>query len=353
MAAENQTSSNNPFSVRMDEDEKQELLKLIQESGKGSKEFMSLLISSYKLSKTQMEVPAIAEDIKHLEAIVTQICEIYIGMGKRITTIEETNAMQYSKDIAIYREKVTKLEEDIQNVSDEKVALLNTIIKLNEDNEKNEKDLASLETTIQDKDTTIDDKIKIINEYKEKNDNLLGMLTDLNTYKKESETFKDLLAVSQAKNISLDNEIIRLKNEHENTISKMQIDNDNNVNKLTSKMKELDELLIKKDLDHKKELSQKDKELAQKDVDHSKELKNQKLSLEYEKDKALLEQEKHFNKLINDLKNENSSKIAAIQEQSSNQVLAYQKEIDTLLKSINNSKDANKSIQKDEKKNQK
>jgi hypothetical protein len=338
MAADNQTS-NNPFSVRMDEDEKLELLKLIQESGKGSKDFMSVLVGTYKLSKAKIEVPAIAEDIKHLEAIVTQICDIYIGMGKRITTIEETKNIQYNKDLVVYKDKIAALEENIEKANTEKTDLLNSIIKFSADQEETEKQLISLQNTVEDKNKLIEDKVKLIEEYKDKNDNLLSMLTDLKTYKEKVDTLSNLLTDNQSRNILLENEIVKINNEHENTISKINATNENTINNLNSKVKGLEELLVKKDQEYTKQFEEKNK-------NHSKKMEDLKKSLEYEKDKALLDQEKKFNKVINENTNENNGKIAAIQEQSNKQILEYQKQIDILLKRINDNKPKENKISK-------
>ena len=52
--------NNNPFSVRMESDDKEKLIELIQESGKSSKEFMGILMGAYELNKVKSS-PAVLQ----------------------------------------------------------------------------------------------------------------------------------------------------------------------------------------------------------------------------------------------------------------------------------------------------
>lgn len=306
--------SDSPFSVRMNDADKSEITSLINESGKSNKDFMNELISTYKLNKMKIEVPEMSEDIKHLEAIISQISEIYIGIGKRITTIEEANSIQYTKELSIYKEKIISLENTISTLTIDKDSFIKELSLIKSSQEEKEKQLSNFQNTINDKNKLLEDKSKLIEEYRDKNDNLLSMLKDLKSYKEKVDTLSDLLADSQTKNITLQNEITRINNEHENILNKVTAKNDYATHNLKSKIIELEDSLIKKDQDNLKELE------------------NLKKSMEYEKDKALLEQEKEFNKTINDINHENNTVIAALQEKSNNQMFDYQKQINSLLK---------------------
>lgn len=276
------------FSVRMDENDKAELKKLIDESELSNKDFMNELMSVYKLSKMKSEVPEIAEDIKHLEALITQIGEIYIGIGKRITTIEETKEMQYNNDINIYKEKISSLEREAEKYLEEKGNLENQIKMLFSEQEVSAQRFESLNNAVEDKTRIIEDKANIILEYKEKNDNLLGMLNDLKKYKEELDSLNEDLAAYKTKNLSLENDAEKIRNE---------------IQYLQEK--------------------------------HEKEIASLKQKSEYEKERALLDQEKTFNTMINNLKDEFNNKTAAAQEKYNNQILKYQQEIESLIKGIN------------------
>ncbi|MBU3173358.1 hypothetical protein [Clostridium estertheticum] len=325
----------NTFAVRMENEDKEKLVQLIDGSGKSSKEFMTVLMNSYKLNQMKSEVPEMAEDIKHLESITTQICEVYINIGKRINSIGEAKAIQYDKDLSIYKEKIISLENDLLNINTANTDLINDNLKLNTDKEDAAKQLIVFQNSIDDKTKIIEDKINIIIENKEKIDNLLGMIKDIKTLREGAETFKELLACSQAKNDELKVTIDRINIEHGNTLSRAAIKNEKDVNDLKTKISKLEELSLSEKLLHKKGIDHIIKE-------HSKEIETINRSLEFEKEKALLGQEKKFNKIINDNINESNNKMATIQdnynnkisiiqEQSNSQILEYQKQYDKLI----------------------
>lgn len=317
-------ADNNPFAVRMDEDAKAELIELIEDSGKSNKEFMNVLISTYKLNRAKAEVPSMAEDINHLEALTKQICEVYLGVAKRITTIEESNKIEFNKELSLYKDKIENLEGVIASLRKDLDINTQEFSNLSSLYDEAQNQILSLKNSLEDKNKIIGDKINLIDEYKEKNDTLLSMFNDFQKSKDEIETYKELLAVSQSKNNNLENTIDKLKFEHENQISKISNDNDIAINKLTSKVNTVNESLSTLKTNYSKEINQLKK-------DHENELNNLKNSYEYEKNRSLLEQEKNFNTLINNLKIEYSDKIALIQVESNKQVLEYQKEINSLL----------------------
>ena len=72
----------------MESEDKEKLMELIQESGKSSKEFMGILMGAYELNKVKMDVPEVAEDLNHLEALTNQTNNVYMNMAKRIQAID-------------------------------------------------------------------------------------------------------------------------------------------------------------------------------------------------------------------------------------------------------------------------
>ncbi len=119
----------------------------------------------------------------------------------------------------------------------------------------------------------------LIQEYKEKNDTLAGLVTEYKCFKNENETVKTLLADSQARKIDLENKIIS-----------KDIDVDTLKTKLEATVIE-----------------------SRKEVTRISQLK------EFEKEKALLQQEKSFNKKILDYQKQAEEYIREMQRQSQNQ----------------------------------
>ncbi|MBW9150376.1 hypothetical protein K2F40_15560 [Clostridium sp. CM028] len=269
-------NNNNPFSVRMEADDKAKLMELIQGSGKSSKEFIGILMGAYELNKLKMEIPEVAEDINHLEALSNQINTIYVNMAKRIQTIDESKALQFNKDMEIYKSKIESLNVENKTLKTDKENMETTLqgsFNISDELKKQVKQLSEI---------TESNKALIL-EYKEKNDTLAGLVTEYKGFKTENETVKTLLADSQARKIDLENKIIA-----------KDIDVDTLKTKLEAAAME-----------------------AQKEVKRLAELKA------FEKEKALLQQEKLFNK-----------KMQELQEQSNKKILEYQKQAEEYIREM-------------------
>ena len=121
----------------------------------------------------------------------------------------------------------------------------------------------------------MDSNKALIQEYKEKNDTLAGLVMEYKGFKNENETIKNLLADGQARNIDLSN-------------------------KINSKDIEIDSLKSK---------------LEAAAIQAPKEVKRISEQKDFEKEKALLEQEKSFNKKMQELQEESNKKISEYQKQ--------------------------------------
>ena len=261
--------NNNPFSVRMESDDKEKLMELIQESGKSSKEFMSILMGAYELNKVKMDVPEVAEDLNHLEALTNQINNVYMNMAKRIQTIDTAKTLQFNKDIEIYKSKIESLKAENEGFKVDKESMVNLLQESSNISE-------GLKKQVKQFNEIMDSNKALIQEYKEKNDTLAGLVNEYKGFKDQNETIKGLLADSQARNIDLNN-------------------------KIKTKEMEIDTLKAK---------------LQAAAVEAEKEVKRVSELKEFEKEKALLEQEKLFNKKIQELQEESNKKILDYQKQA-------------------------------------
>jgi hypothetical protein len=261
--------NNNPFSVRMETDDKEKLIELIQESGKSSKEFMGILMGAYELNKVKLDIPEVAEDINHLEALTNQINNVYMNMAKRIQTIDTAKTLQFNKDMEIYKDKIESLKAENEGFKVDKESMAIILQESSNINEVLKKQVTQFTETM-------DSNKALIQEYKEKNDTLAGLVTEYKGFKNENETIKILLADSQARNIDLSN-------------------------KINAKDIEIDSLKSKLEAAAMQ---------APKEVKRTSELKD------FEKEKALLEQEKLFNKKMQELQEESNKKISEYQKQA-------------------------------------
>ncbi|MCB2313260.1 hypothetical protein [Clostridium tagluense] len=200
---------------------------------------MGILMGAYELNKVKMDIPEVAE------------------------------ALQFDKDMEIYKSKIESLKAENQGLNIDKEAMETTLqgaFNISDELKKQVKQLSEI----------TDSNKALIQEYKEKNDTLTGLVTEYKGFKNENETIKCLLADSQARNINLSNKIIS---------------KDIEVDTLKTK---LEAVAVE----------------AQKEVKRTSELK------EFEKEKALLQQEKAFNKKMQEQQEESNKKILEYQRQA-------------------------------------
>jgi hypothetical protein len=304
--------NNNPFSVRMETDDKEKLIELIQESGRSSKEFMGILMGAYELNKVKLDIPEVAEDINHLEALSNQINNIYVNMAKRIKSIDESKTLQFDKDMEIYKSKIESLKTENEGL---RIGKEDMAITLQESSNYNEE----LKKQVKQFNEIMESNKALIQEYKEKNDTLAGLVTEYKGFKTENETIKCLLADSQARNIDLGNKIINKDIEVDTLKTKLEAAATEAKKEITrfAELKEFEKektLLAMQTLESKMEYIVTE---SQKEITRTSEIK------EFEKEKALLHQEKLFNKNMQDL-----------QEQSNKKILEYQKQADEYIREM-------------------
>lgn len=285
--------NNTPFSVRMEPEDKEKLLQLIQDSGKNNKEFMASLINAYELNKAKIEIPDIAQDIAGLEALTKQISDYYVNMGKRIESIRKTKDMEFTKETEIYKNRIETLKGENDKVNNENIELKQVYNNVSADCEETKKQVVQLLENLK-------DKTLLVEEYKQKNDTMTGLLNEYKQSKSEAEEVKKLLADAQNKNIELSNKIK---------------EKDINIEKLINEAaasKEHEKIVIQElNTKHKSELEglkdklviEKEKEILVLQKQHQEEIekinsKNNKTIEEYQvKYKELLEEREQFKKV--------------------------------------------------------
>lgn len=297
--------NNNPFAVRMETDDKEKLLELIQESGKSSKEFMGILMGAYELNKVKIDIPEVAEDINHLEALSNQINTIYVNMAQRIQTIDAAKALQFDKDMEIYKSKIESLKTENQRLNIDKEAMETTLeesFNISDELKKQVKQLSEI----------ADSNKALILEYKEKNDTLTGLVTEYNAFKNENEAFKSLLADSQARNIELGNTIKTKEIEVEGLETKLEA-------AAVEAQKEVTRFAELKEFEKERsllEVSNLKTKIETTITESQKEVARVSEQKEFEKEKALLAQEKSFNKQMQELQDESYKKVLEYQKQA-------------------------------------
>jgi chromosome segregation ATPase len=295
--------NNTPFSVRMEQEDKEKLIQLIQDSGKSNKEFMTSLISSYELNKAKIEIPDIAQDIEGLEALTKQINDYYVNMGKRITEIQKSKDVEFTKSMEIYTNRIEVLKAENDKVNGQITELTQAYNNVNADYEETKKQMEQLLENLKDKNL-------LVEEYKQKNDTMTGVLNEYKEYKGKIENLKK----------SIDN---------------LQIQN----NKLSNDSKEKD-ITIQK-LENELEKMQKDTEKSIHDLNikHSEDIKVTKEKVKFEKDKDILE-----------LNKQHQNELQEQQRRHNEEIQEYQNKYKRLLDELNEVKTSLHSRVKQQKK---
>lgn len=237
-------ADNTPFSVRMEQEDKEKLLKLIQDSGKSNKEFMTSLINIYDLNKAKIEMPEIAQDIEGLEALTKQISDYYVNMGKRIEAIRKSKDIEFAKETEIYKDKIETLKDENNNINEKFTNIQEVYNNISSDYDKLNKQLLQLQESLNDKNL-------LVEEYKSKNDTLTDLLSEYKQYKMEIEEYKKSLEASQKQNTNLANEL----KENNKIIENLKKDLNSKVVELGNKYKSnIEALKDRADIEKSKEI---------------------------------------------------------------------------------------------------
>ena len=106
------------FGVKVSEEMKNELSQLMKEHALSGKEFMSMLIASYKLDRAKEESQLFESDLVELQGLIKRISGIFINMTE--------------KSQSAYQEEVIALEKVIEAQQNEKNELLKKVEALKE-----------------------------------------------------------------------------------------------------------------------------------------------------------------------------------------------------------------------------
>ena len=124
------------FGVKVSEEMKNELSELMKDSTLSGKEFMGLLLASYKLEKGKEENNLFESDLKELQTLLKRVQSIYTHM------IEKSHLN--------YQEQVNIIKKEIETHLKEKEVLVQDFKKAEETLEANEKKVAKQVLEIED-----------------------------------------------------------------------------------------------------------------------------------------------------------------------------------------------------------
>jgi hypothetical protein len=243
------------FGVKVTEDLKNELSELMKTSDLSGKEFMNMLLATYKIEQRKQEDTWFESDIKELQILLHRIQKIYLNISEKSQIIISENRVESE-------ETQKALEGEYKNLEEQYVALMEQIKEEKSLNEEYKKLIATLKQ----------EKEQISEEAKESKMQAKNYLLLHNKFEEEILTLNSQIETFRRTEIEIE------ERNAENT--KLKNRND----ELSSEVWFL-----------KRELEKINQEKNQLLLTHELELKNQ-----------LLEQKLLFNEKISTLKEENS-----------------------------------------------
>ena len=268
--------------IRLDTDERKRFDEFVTEEGKNNKEFLNTLLNLYELNKGKVKNINLVGDIEILEGYTNKIHQSFINIIDKLESQKNDISENSSKDLQIYKDKVNNLQNEFNDIK-----LINStneekLTSVNNDNITLKEQSNQLYASLQ-------DKLTIIEEYKSKNDTLTGLLNEYKQYKVENEEIKGLLVDAQNKGIEKEN----LIKEHEFTINNLN----GNIDSLRSDNKKAIEKLK---------------------TDHEQELQNSKKLSTLDKEMAILDKDKEYQKTIEEINSKHNKEIEEYQAKYKN-----------------------------------
>ncbi|HNR66228.1 MAG TPA: hypothetical protein PKJ95_08065, partial [Atribacterota bacterium] len=180
------------WSVKMTDTLKEKISGSLQESGLTGKEFMEVLLNTYE--QVKKDRPEITPDLDELETLTKRICAIYVNVGERITTLLNDKDNSYKALVAektdlarTLQKRITELENSLKDkitiakeLAAEKDKIQEEKINLELRQQKEIQQLAEINQSNK----------SLIEEYRQKNDTLTGLLAEYETYKNQIQELK-------------------------------------------------------------------------------------------------------------------------------------------------------------------
>lgn len=187
------------YGFKVNEDVYERARMIIESSGLSSKDWFENALAMYEVKAMQTNTPEYAKDLTELELHTTRIYELVINM---------IHQSVYLKNHAI-KEVADKLESKegiILELQSKLVEMKEQVNQLTTNNKQSSELQATLQEQLNEQKNTIDNGNLLINEYKEKNDTLNGLLTQYKGYAEENEQLKSSFEQEKANLLQQANE---------------------------------------------------------------------------------------------------------------------------------------------------
>lgn len=249
------------YSFKTDEETKERIKQLIEESGISGKDFFGNLLSVYELEKVKSGIPLLSADIGELESLTKRINAIFINIGERVNTLQTECAEQVRQSKENSNSTIELLQQRIRSLENDRLHDEERIQLFVADKEQAEGQASGLQSRISELDETIKDKNSLIGEYKEKLDSLTSIVSEYKAASEENQKLKSEVAELMAQNKDFLNQIELLS-------SKINESASNHVEQLKRQQDTLtiehEKILLQLERKHQKELQEQQERHIQK-----------------------------------------------------------------------------------------
>lgn len=250
--------------IKMPEDMKKHISKLIEHSGHTGKEFMQNLINLYQLEKIKEKLPELAEDYRELYSILGRVSNIYYNIAIRVENLNKSKELEFMDNMNKKDKIICKLQDELDLAEKKSKTASDKYNELKSEYDVISKQLNQLE------------EIKLSNS---------ALISSLNERIKELSEMSDEYKSTKQEVEELRNEVGETLELYHSANSELAIVKEDRRKLLENNKNEIDDLKKRYELD---------------------------------KNAALVEKDKYYQNLINDINEKNVKKINSLLETITN-----------------------------------
>lgn len=163
---------------------------LIETSGLTAKEWIENALTMYEVKALQASTPDYAKDLTELELHTTRIYELVVNMIQQSVYLKGHAVKDVSDKLESKEGIITELQAKLTEQKEK-------VNQLTLENKQFTEQQTHLQKQLDEQKSTIDNSNLLINEYKEKNDTLSGLVTKYQGYAEENEALKTAFEAQQ------------------------------------------------------------------------------------------------------------------------------------------------------------
>lgn len=184
----------NPLAIRVSEEIKALFNELAEQGEFENKgEFLNRLLILYQSESTKQDVSMMKPAIETVETLTTRLLEVLNGTAAAITTNEEKYKQELAEQKKSFEETRMLLQQRITSLEQDRLHDEERIQLFIQDKETAEAQNTDIQNRIKSLEQTIKDKQALIDEYRQKNDDLSGVISQYKTAAAENKNLTDIV----------------------------------------------------------------------------------------------------------------------------------------------------------------